>query len=313
MRDDKPGGMAPHNFEIGHALTTPFRLPGGRDFLIRLVLWSAAALMLVYAFFGQGLFDSFAQMMALTSSASANDVADPLNDPAMIKAAMSFYGAMAFVGFFSWLVMACAETAMHKNVFRGTDGGLLPIRFGVTEFHVIVTQFVVFLCVMVAYFMGSIITGIFMAIGGMSAIFISALLLLALMGAVGTRFAPSAAIGVREGSLQIGSGLRASKAHFWKMALCYLIIYVVGYFITYIILVAGISFVISAAGLQGAVTGSPDDGAALMNAMGDSLKADGVMLPLVVTVIAYAIANVMMSMFIWGVGNYAAQLDAHNA
>lgn len=306
MHDNKSGNLGTQSFEIGKALSVPFRLPGGRDFLIRLILWAAAALMLVYAFFGAGLFSSLAEVMAITSSA---EIVDPLNDPALVSAAVSFYGSLAVVGFFAWLVMACVETAVHKNIFHGTDGGLLPIRLGVAEFHVIVTQFVVFLCVMAAYFIGSIVTGILMAIGGMSALFLSMIVLLFIMGSVGIRFAPSAAIAVREGTLHIGSGLRASQPYFWKMLLCYLIVGMVGFIATYITLVIGISFVISAADLETATSGAANDGAALLSALGESLGEDKPMLPLIAAVIAYAVVNVVSKLFIWGIGNYAAQLD----
>lgn len=305
-------------FDIGAALSTVFRMPGGRNFLIRLLLWGTAAITVIYALFGTKFFGAYGNFIISMSEMNA---ATPTPDQtaAMISQMMSLYGAMAIVGVLSWLAFIAVETAIHKNVFRATDHGAFPLRFGADELRVAVTQFVVGLCVLLVYVgciilvavVGGVLAAINSTIGG---IFIGLAIIAAIcaLALVAVRWAPGAALAVRDGNFRIFGGWPATKGRFWWLFLTYLIIFIGGGVVIYIIMTVGGLVSFSGLDFTALLAGADDNAAETMAMMGEQIKSPRVMIPLVISVIIYAIATVLMNMMVWGVANYAAQLDGHD-
>lgn len=312
-----------HRFEAGEAMTVPFNLPGGRHFLLRLLGWGAALILAVYALFGRSFISGYKEFLIASMQLDQTNP-DPEATLALLPLMKDFMWPMILLTIFAWVVFVMIETAMHKNVFRGTDLGLVPLRFGRDEGRVMLAQFVIFLCVLGVYILvvvgvallvaiaavmgsASLVLG---ALGGLLA-FIGAIYLLGFLIHVMIRWAPAAAMSVRDDRQYIFEGWHITKGRGWSLFGSYLVAAIVGYIIIYVIMGLGIYLAFGDMSALMVMSGLPvDDPRDVFEQLGERLKSPRVMFTLVVFTILYILAAVAWYMSMWGIGNYAAQLDA---
>lgn len=321
MKNQQPAPKT--SFDVGAAITQPFRLPGGRNFLIRLVLWSTALLLLVYFTFGRQFLGAYIEMFKSIAELDASGSAE---DPEALMAAMepmmSIMGTAFFLWIFSWALMVATETAMHKNILHGIDHGVFPLRFGRFELRVLLAQFIVAIISYGVMIVGYIVFIIFAvmagvgaqsggaAVGGIAGLFAFAALI-AMMAATlmaVIKLSPAAALSVRDDDIRTIEGWKATYKRFWPMFGSYLIVGVGGYVVLMVIMT--IAMIMVFAGISD-VAGLQDlsDEQALA-AFLEAMQRPGIIIPLVISLMAYVAFTILWYLCFWGIPNYAAQLDA---
>ena len=320
MATEKP--VFKHNFDLGEAIATPWNLPGGKNFLARIVGWGTGLILIVYALFGRKFISAYADF--IIQSAELQNAADP-NDPEAVMELVSgmwaFMGSMLLLGLFAWLVMISIETAMHKNVFRGTDHGAFPLRFGKDEFRVLLAQLVIFICVSAIYFIGimAIIilsavmvatgSGALAVIGGLLS-FVGFIVFLVVLIRVFIGWAPAAALSVRDEKQRVFEGWAIAKGRNWPLFGTYLVTVITGYIAIYVIMIIGGFIAFGNIEFLTLMTSTSDDPAAVMAQMGEAISQPRVMVPLVIFTIFYMLATVLWYVHLWGIATYMAKLDA---
>ena len=312
-------------FDTQAAITRPWALPGGKNFLIRVLLWGAALMLFNYFFFGRGILtaymDLFREMAALQSAGEAASEEDALTTLSSVGA---LYKSLFFVSIFVWLISVSVETAMHKNIFRGEDNGLFPLRFGRDEARVLLTQLMVFLSAIGLYITGFILLAVTISLavisGGIGALFIllgflGFIAMIVLIVMVFTRLGPAAAYGVKHDRLYIFEMWEKTKGYGWNIFGSYLVVCVCGYIILTIIMSLGLSAIFGDMAATGLLMGSvPEDPDALFKSIAETFNKPSVKISLGVFMILYVAAQLFWSMHIWGVGNYtAAYIDEQAA
>lgn len=305
--------------DVGQAMTVPWNLPGGRNLMVRIVLWGAALLMGVYAVFGAKFFKAYAELLIVSNEMQNAPTDDPEAVMEMMQQLGSFYASMLFITIFAWLIMVSMETAMHKNVFRGTDHGVFPLRFGMDELRVLVTQFVIFVCVFAFYIIGLIAV---VAIGaGLAALspvlgvvvglfgFVAWLVVLVM---ISVRWSPASALSVRDEGFRIFDGWAITKGRFWPMFGAFFVLFFGGSIVLYAVMGIGTILAFGGTDFISLLLGTSDDAEAVLTSLGEIIKTPRVMFVLIITTILYAVSAMIMYMMIWGVGNYVAQADARD-
>lgn len=161
-----------------------------------------------------------------------------------ISGKMTLYGL--FFSIFFVCIMAAAETAFHKNVFFDEDRGGFPIRFGAIELKVIVVQIVVYICWMIAIFIGyfgfflvvmvlMLIAMAFGAIAEVLGLILGAILMIAailaffyFMAYILARLSPAAALTVHDDDIRFPEAWKLTKPIGKTMAISYLLVTFIG-------------------------------------------------------------------------------------
>jgi len=315
---------APHRvkFDVGVAISQPFRLPGGRNFLIRLILWTTALLLLVYFFFGRALIAGYFE--AIQNFVALGDTEDPEAVIAAMAPLMKASGSVFLLMICSWVVMAMSETAFHKHIFRGTDFGVFPLRFGSDEARVMLAQFVVWIILygvfMVSYLviilLGAVMAAMSGAGGGGGAaaglfgllVLLGFFLMIAMCVIAFIRLAPAAALSVRDGAVRTVEGWKITRGRVGPLFGSYLIVGVVGYFAIFIVSMVGA--ILTFSNISGLDALPDDDPAAALEALAQAIDTPQIMIPLVLSVMAYVAVVTLWQVSFWGIANYAAQLDS---
>lgn len=303
-------------FDLGDAITLPWRLPGGRNFIIKLLLWAAALQFLVFVFFGRGLIEAYSRFLVLLPEIEGQ--VDP--DPEAAAEMLSLFGQMGgpffFLMIFAWIITVAFETAIHKNALRGTDHGAFPFRFGIDEGRVMLAQFVVMLCVGVVYIVGIVlIVLITLAVAsvskGLSAV-VALLLGIAYICAliiISVRLAPAAALSVRDNKQHVFSAFEVTKGHGWALFGSYAILIIAVMMVGQTMMYLGVFMSFGSMDAMNLMNGSVDNSDEILTTLGEQIKTPRVMIPLVFSVILYQIVNLFAYMHVYGVGNYMAQVD----
>lgn len=306
-------------YDTQESLIVPWRLPGGRGFLIRVLLWGVALMLLGYFFLGRGILSAY---MDFFREAAALEAAGPdIEDVESLKVFSSMgrlFGSLFLVTIITWVINVSMETAMHKNRFFGEDKGVFPLRFGRDEGRVMLTQFMVFLSAIGLYIGGSILMFMIIALGAMlgsvGAVlfsilgFFGFLAILAFMIMIFIRLAPAAAYGVQHGRLIIFEMWKKTKGSGWNIFGSYLIVAVSGYVILMVIMYIGMFIVFGDMAASGLLTGDvPEDPDAIFAAMAETFNKTSVKISLGLFMIIYVAGQLLYAMHLWGVGNYSAQ------
>jgi len=323
MRNTGPSTIA--SFDVGAAITQPFRLPGGRNFLIRLVLWATALLLLIYFTFGRQFIGAYVEMFqSLMALESGGQAEDPEAVMAAMKPIMSIMGTAFLLWIFSWSLMIATETAMHKNIFHGIDHGVFPLRFGKFELRVMLAQFVVGLIIYGVMMVGYIVFAILAvmagfgaqsggaAIGGIVGL-LAFFAFLAMMGATfltTIKLSPAAALSVRDDDVRIVEGWKATHKRFWPMFGSYLIVGIAGYILMIVIMTIAMVAIFAGIADMGSLQDLSNE-EALSTFMG-AMQKPGVMIPLVISLMLYVAFTILWYLCFWGIPNYAAQLDGQD-
>jgi hypothetical protein len=314
-----------HAFDVGEAIAMPWNLPGGRNFLARIVLWGTGVLLLVYAVFGRKFISSYGDFIIQMSEMQADvEAGNPEAIMEMYSGLGAFMGPALLLGLIAWLVFISIETAMHKNVFHGIDHGAFPLRFGKDELRVLLAQLVIFICVMLVYVVGIFAITIIATMAAVAGANSSALGLIvglhALAGfiayvviliRVAQGWAPAAAMSVRDNQQRIFEGWTIVKGRNWPLFGTYLVTFIIGYIAIYLVMIIGGYIAFGNMDFISLMLSTSDDPREMINQMSEAIKQPRVMIPLVIFTIFYALASVLWYIHIWGVGTYMALLDAN--
>ena len=321
MSDSSFTPQAP--FSIGAAISQPFNLPGGKSFLFRLVGWTAAITTLIYLVFGLPVLKGYMSMVQGLLALGKTE--DPSAIFAMMAPVYAVMGWGMLLIVFTWFIKISAETAMHKNIFHGTDHGFFPLRFGIEECRVMLAQVIVAIICYGFYFAAYIVLIILVMIVAVAAessgavgVVLGIILAFAVIAMIGTvlmiiiRFAPAAALSVRDNSVKTFEGWKATRKRFWPLFGSYLIVVFAGNLIVGIPVMACLFIALGDASLYSQIpSGANADPAVVIAMFGDIFKQSRVFIPLIIGMALSSLLGIIWSMAIWGVANYAAQLDAH--
>ena len=322
MAKEKPTFV--HKFDVGEAIGTPWSLPGGRNFLARIILWGTGIILVVYALFGKKFISSYADFIIMASELErAGNQADPTAAMEMMSGAWALMGSVFLIALLAWVVMITIETAMHKNLFYGTDHGVFPLRFGKDELRVLLAQLVIFIIGTVVYLAGLFLLSLLVvgivasaqSSGGLAAVmgiavFFGFIAYLAFLIIMMIRWAPAASMSVRDNKQRLFEGRGITKGRSWPLFGTYLVTFLIGYIGIYAIMIIGGVIAFGNMDFLSLFMSTSDDPAAIMAEMGEAIKTPRVMVPLVIFTILYALATVLWYVHVWGIGAYMTKLDA---
>lgn len=316
-------------FDFGAAVTQIFNLPGGKSYLFRALGFGTLILLAAFLLLGIPIIKAY---IAMFQGMVAMDTTSGLSDSEEMAAVFAAMGPMfSAVGWFTLLYVIqfgtyiAIETALYRNIIRGEDKGLFPLRFGIDEFKVLATRIVVaiilYAVLMVGYFGSAIFGAIAFGLGSAAnstALFaviglLVALLFLALIGGliyVFIRLAPSAAFSVRDVDFTPVGSWATMKTYFWPTFGAVLTVGVVGYVVILIFSILAFGLLMSASGiipalmsLEDTLTDAPDFDPILQ-----TLTSPGFVVP---AVLVTAIATFLGFLYygaIWSIWGYVAKL-----
>jgi len=306
-------------YDTQESLITPWKLPGGRSFLIRVLLWGTALILLSYFFFGRGIISAYMDFIRDAAAFESIDAdSEAIESLQVFSSLGKLLGSLFLVSVFTWALNVSIETAMHKNIFFGVNKGLFPLRFGRDEGRVMLTQFVIFLSAIGLYIGGLIlmiiISAIGAALGSAAAIlfgilsFFVFLAVLVFMIMMLTRLAPAAAYGIKHGRLVIFDMWKKTKGYGWNIFGSYLIVGVCGYVVLMIVMYSGVFIVFGDMAISGLFVGDvPDDPDAIFSAISETFNKPAVKVSLGLFMIIYIAVQLLYALHLWGAGNYAAR------
>lgn len=282
--------MLKEDYDFGEAILRPWKLPGGSNFILR-VLGSVILIWVVmFAILGPVLVKAyiamFQQIVELENSGQ-----DPESFGAVMSLLSPILGSYMLMGLLSWAVNASAEAAMHKNTFYDFDGGLFPLRFGIAELRIMGIQFVAGLLIMVGF--------IFLVIPGIY---------------LGVKLSAASAMSVRDDRFRLFESMDATKGYGWIMLGSFIVIYIIGYVIMNIVMYGGMFAIIGDGSIFSAIESLSGDstGEEIWSVVKSVLFKPQIFITLIITTLLYSVATILMYFHFWSVGNYAASLDEIN-
>jgi len=293
----------------------------GKNFLIRLVLWTSAILMLAYWFLGKSVFTGYIEFLEFAYE--LEDSTDPDEAMAIFSQIGAWMGAFSLLMLVSWCVMASAETAFHKRALFDEDKGLFPLRFGVSELRVMLAQLVVLLSCSGVYLGGIFLMVLLMALGGalgqVSGILTAIFMIIGILGVIAAmiytlvvlvRLSPAAALSVRDSKIRLFQGWKMTKGRIWPMIGSYLIVYLIGYVATYAAMLIVIFIAFGDLTAFEAFSGVSDDNPAeVFAALGAVLGNPRVYIPLILGSALLMVMYIFWYICMWGIPNYLVALD----
>jgi len=321
-------------FDFGTAVTQIFNLPSGKGYLFRVIGFGTLLLMIALILFGLPIVKAYAaliQDMALMETTSGMSEAEEM---ATVLAAMG--PIFAVMGWFTLLYIfqigtyISVETALYRNIIRGEDKGIFPLRFGGDECKVLLTRIVVaiilYAVLMAAYFGVVIFGAIAFGLGSVAdstAIFgvigiIMALLFFAMIGAMiyaAIRLAPSAAFSVRDIDYTPVGSWSTMKTYVWPTLGAVLTIGIFGYITIMVFSLLAFGILLYASGIIPALMKLDEVGSDTpdFSPLMEVLTSAGFVVP---ALIVMAIATGLGFLYygaIWSVWGYIAKLtDTRN-
>lgn len=306
-------------YDFGKSISQLFSTSGGKNFAIRLILWTAAFMSIGFIVMGKAYIGMMAKVMDAGWIANQNPT-----DPSEILRAYSGIGQympMVILGsLFMWAVYAAAETALHKKIFFGTDHGFLPLRFGKDELRTMLVQFLAYLIVfgamlawIIVFIVGIAILGLLANIAKPLAVLViifaivAYIALFVVLTIVAVRISPASALTIAQDKVSIKGALAVSKRRTGSLFLSYLFIYIIGYIAMSIVQMSVISSLFSSDAVMAIMGLSEDKPTELFAQVAEKLKNPTVIITLVIGGIVYMLAMVTWYLSIAGVGNYAVQ------
>jgi len=300
----------PPSFDFGAATLQGFNLPGGKRYLFRVALWTAALLTLAYVILGTPIVKAYVDVFknAIEMEHSLDGTTDPDAFLAVMAPMFRAMGMVMLIGLLQVAIFAAAETAIYRNILHGEDRGVFPLTFGTDEFRVLGTRLVVGLMLgcayvgayLIAFIIGAILVGLAGATGSsvlaaISGILIFGLIIVAIAAFVwvAIRLAPSAAFSVKYRAFNPFASWAPMKGLVWPAIGSFLILYLVGYFILNFVITIIFIVLFFASGIMGVIMEIDASANELpdMSPLWEHLSSPGFMIPLIL--------GVFVSIFLW--------------
>lgn len=318
--------MAP-SFDFGAATLQGFNLPGGRSYLVRVAVWAALLMTIIYVALGGSIvrayIDVFQNMITTEFDVSGNGQ-DPKVLMAMMAPMIRATGVMMLIGLLQVIVFTSAETAIYRNLFHQEDRGVFPLTFGMDELRVLGTRFVVGLILggiyigvylgvfligaMFAGAAGALESGFLGAIGGILILlmFIAAI---AVFAWVAVRLAPASAYSVKDRVFSPLASWTPMKGRVWPAIGSFLIVYFVGYFVLGFVLSIVFVVLFLSSGIIGVMMDLDvtSDATPDFSAIGEHISSAGFIIPLIIAIFISMFLAMIWYGSIWSMWGYFAK------
>ena len=293
-------------FDFGAAITQLFNTPGGARWALKLVFWTGLLLAAIYVIGGALIAAPYLSMI--------ENIEDPEAILDNFWAMIPGYLIMTFGALFA---LAIGETTLHRAVLLNEDTpGLIPLRFGKQELRVFGASLGVWLLALGAFigviFIAAIIAGIIsVAVPsiGIILILIAYLAGLFIWPFVAIKLSPAAALSVYNDRAHLLAGRHISKYRFWSLFLGFLFIGFVGYVLSMVITLTGMTALIGDSSLFVVSSGEfgDGDGADIAQTFRDKFSSPLVVIGSIIFMLIYScfVAAWLLSMA--GVGSYAVK------
>lgn len=308
-----------NEFNFDQAVTQAFRTSGGKQFGWRLVFWTAAAMTIVtlvvlpmiLPYYGDLLAINQQNMQALKGGNPAN-----INQAAMNAVMLKMAPAYLLLMTGYWATWVACEAALHRKVLKNQESPRQPLRLGRDELRVFGAQLGVFGLLLAFYVFGimiiTLVGGIFgmlVPILGGILVFFGIIAYVCILFLMSVRFAPAAALSIANDEMSVLRAKDVTKGKFWTLFPAYLVVFVGGYILIYIVMITGVNLVTGDADffvtMSGLGEGDPKD---VMAAAAERLKNPLVMLMGILSIVAYCAAYALWMVSLIGVSSYAAKV-----
>ena len=320
-------------FDFGAAVTQVFNLPSGNGYLFRVLGFGTLILSLSFVLLGYPIVKAYISMF---QGMAAMDTTSGLSEAEEIQMALeTMQPIFAAMGWFSLLylvqigVYVSVETALYRNIIRGEDKGLFPLRFGGDEFKVLITRIVVAVilyavlvaCYFVIIILGAMAFGLGSSTGSTAALGIIGVLAFVLfLGLVGVmiyasiRLAPSAAFAVRDIDYTPVGSWGTMKTYFWPTFGAVLVVGIIGYIVISIFSFLALGTLLFASGifsklivLDETSSDTPD-----FTPLLDTLASPGFIIPAAIVTLMTIFLGLLYTGAIWSIWGYVAKLTARS-
>jgi len=311
--------------DFGRLVSWGYKGTTNRNFFIRLILWTAALILILYAALGPSILKSYAPFYQANFELQQNPE-DPENIKALFGVMGGLMGKSSLFMLAFWAIVASAETAFHKNVFFQEDRGFFPLRFGCSELKLMVAQLFVCVCWLLTY-IGAILALILIitilgVLGGLLGNVVAAILvgLASIVGIVlfvwvnlyvFARLAPAGAATIKRDSIVTGDAWRMTKGNVAPIVFGFLLIGLLGYVAMSVIQFGGLSMAFPDSGIMSVMMSSASQNPSETFAiMAEQMQRPGTMITLFIALIILAVIMPLWYLGFWGVGNRAVlELD----
>jgi len=302
------------DFKFDDAVTQAFKTSGGKQFGWRLVFWAATAVSIVSLIAWPLILPHYGELMAINQQnmqsvlgGNPGAVDSKALNALLLKMAPAYLFLMA--GY--WLAWVMTEAALHRKVLHDTEAPKRPLRLGKDELRVWIAQLGVFGLIFAIYFFGVIafaLMAVIPGIGPILAIFgLIAVLCLLLLASV--RLAPAAALSIQKDKTLVLAAKTLTKGRFWTLFPAYLVTFLGGYILLYIIMIMGVGFVTGDPNFFMTMSGlGKEDPTEIIAAAGERFKNPLVMLMGILALIAYSAVYALWMISIIGVSSHAVKV-----
>jgi len=300
------------SFDFTQAVGQVFQTSGGTGFAKRLLFWVAAgysvtmliAFLLMANNFGPYLDANWRNLQNLGS------VPSPEETGALLSALGGLVPGYMVMIVGMWFSAASGEAALHRKVLLGRDTPGVLLKLNRDTGRVMLSQIGVWGLWCLAYFAGIFFLTISGALGALGVIiaFIGIIVLIGVLFLIPIRFAPAAALSIKQGELRLWSAKILTKHRFWNLFVAYLTVFLGGYVVLVLVaymvmglIMGDMSAVIS---LYGPGDTLPSE---QLNGISRRLKNPVFMLIAVLGIILYATVTAIWGLIISGIASYAAR------
>lgn len=303
-----------NEFKFDTAVTQAFQTSGGLQFGWRLIFWTSAIISVFSLIVWPMILPYYGDLLAINQAnmqAILNKESGPIDNSTLYALLLKMAPPYCLLMAGYWLAWVMAEAALHRKVLRGTETPKRPFKLGRDELLVFLSQLAVFGIILLIYFLAVFFFALFAALGTIGVLFGTFILLAMpfLLILASVRLAPTAALSILTNKVSVSKARAITKGKFWTLFPAYLVSYIGGYILIYIIMFIGIGLVTGDADFFMTMSGFGEDNPRdVLAAAGERLNNPLVMLMAVLSLIAYSVAYAIWMISIIGVSTYAANV-----
>ena len=304
-------------FDFNAAVGGVFQTEGGKEFALRLWFWMAAGLSVVLIVTLPFLLKNYGEFMeynwlSMQSNLGNRDAPD---DSQILASLVKMIPAYCALMLGVWGVVAAGETAFYRKFFHGSEMARQPLRFGRAELRTMLVQLGVWGSVFGAYVLSILAVIIIIAIFSMISHPLAALMtvmsviaVLGLLLMISIRLAPAAALTVSQNKIYVWAARKITKFRFWNLFLAYLVTYLGGYILYYIIYALSITAIVGDADIIKAMMGFGEENPrAMFEAIAERFKNPLFMLLGILAMVLNAATMAAWLLGVAGVNAYAVR------